>query len=388
MLVAGLIASATLLVAHATLSREAGAPYRLVLSLAFAAASGGVLAKGLIGAVLPVLVLLAWGFATRRIGKVSTLLLWAPGWLLFMLVAAPWFVDMQHRFPGFAHYFFVVQHFQRFASTDFNNPQPFWFYPAVLVLLALPWSGWLLTVLRRKTPPVAPSAATRMRADVRLLMLSWLVVVTVFFSLPSSKLVGYILPALAPLAYLVAEAVSALPRRWRVGNAGLAAACCVAIAVSAPHWQPKSREALALQLHESRQPSEPVIYLDSYDYDVAFYAHLDMPVTVVDPWSPHELAKDSWRRELVDAEGFAGIDAPRRLLRPDELNMALCRSAGTWIVGPWPAPPEPPWLATLPPAFRSGKTALWHVETGRQATIAALGCGTQFVRTASSTPTL
>jgi hypothetical protein len=219
-------------------------------------------------------------------------------------------------------------------------------------------------------------------------MLTWLVVITLFFSLPSSKLVGYILPALTPLAYLMAEAMSALPRRWRVGNAGFAAACCVAVAVSAPHWQPKSRETLALQLQENRHPSEPVIYLDSYDYDVAFYARLDAPVIVVDPWLPRELAKDSWRRELIDAEGFAGADSPRRLLRPDELDLALCRSAGTWIVGPWPAPPEPQWLATQPPVFHSGKTALWHVETSRPATVAALGCGTQFVRAAPPTPTL
>jgi len=27
-------------------------------------------------------------------------------------------------FPDFEHYFFVVQHFQRFVSTGFNNPQP------------------------------------------------------------------------------------------------------------------------------------------------------------------------------------------------------------------------------------------------------------------------
>jgi len=55
-------------------------------------------------------------------------------------VAAPWFMAVQERFPDFEHYFFVVQHFQRFVSTGFNNPQPWWFYPLVLLLLTLPWS--------------------------------------------------------------------------------------------------------------------------------------------------------------------------------------------------------------------------------------------------------
>ncbi|MEI4908113.1 4-amino-4-deoxy-L-arabinose lipid A transferase, partial [Klebsiella pneumoniae] len=65
------------------------------------------------------------------------------------LVAAPWFIAMQARFPGFLHYFFIYNHFQRFAEGGCNNPMPFWFYLPVILLLTLPWSWWLPTAWKR-----------------------------------------------------------------------------------------------------------------------------------------------------------------------------------------------------------------------------------------------
>jgi len=383
MLVAGCISAAILLTAHAALARDDGLAYRRALALAFVAAACGVLAKGLIGVVVPVLVLLAWGIATRRLGKVLALLLWAPGWLLFVIVAAPWFVAMQHRFPDFAHYFFVVQHFQRFSSSGFNGPQPVWFYPVVLITLTLPWSPWLVALARRRY------WKRHEHSDVRGLMLTWLAVVTLFFSIPSSKLIGYILPAIPPLAYLIADASRLLDRpaaaegsfanrvwsgnRLRGATALLAATVCVAAIVAAHFYQPKSLRVIALRLQESRQPDEPVIFLGHYYYDVPFYAGLPAPVVVVDPWSPADLAQDSWRRELVDAARFAPADSPRRLLRPDELSAALCSARASWVVGPWP-PAQTSLLAAQEPTARSGSTALWHIVPSAPAVRAALHC--------------
>ena len=384
MLVAACICAAILLTAHAALARAAGLPHRRALALAFVAAACGVLAKGLIGVVLPVLVLLAWGLATRRPGRVLALLLWAPGWVLFVAVAAPWFVAMQQRFPDFGHYFFIVQHLQRFASAGFNNPQPVWFYPVVLVTLTLPWSPWLIALAGRgywKRPE---------HSDVRMLMLVWSAVVSVFFSVPSSKLIGYILPAIPPLAFLIADAARFLNRRsaaihppaqrtWPVdrlrhATALLGATACVAMAVAAHYYQPKSMQALAARLQASRHPGDAVIFVGGYYFDLPFYAGLTAPVMVVDAWSPAELAKDSWRRELVDAAGFAPAGAPRRLLQPDELGAAPCRSAASWVIGPWPPAPEPGWLAAQAPSYRSGAAALWHIVASTPATRNALRC--------------
>ena len=389
LLVAACISVAILLFAHALLARSGGQAYRGALAAAFVAAALGVLAKGLIGVALPLLVLGAWGLATRRLGRVLTLLIWPPGWALFAVVATPWFMAMQQRFPGFAHYFFVVQQVQRFASTGFNNPQPRWFYPVALLLLTLPWSPWLAAAWR------APrrSASDLVSSELRTLMWVWLGVTVAFFSVPSSKLVGYILPALAPLAFLMADgacrvvdeapAHAASPTRlsvrsarsWLAATTLAAAVACVALTVTAHFLQPKSRQVLAEQLRMLKRPGEPVFFLDNYYYDVSFYARLETPVAVVDPWRPAEVAQDSWRRELVDASQFAADRPAPRLLLPAAFAPALCRAHTSWVIGPWPAASAaPPWLAGLMPVAQSGETALWRVDASRPGLRTALHC--------------
>ena len=116
---------------------------------------------------------------------------------LLAVLALLWFVLVEQRHPGFLHYFFVVQHFQRYAATGFNNVQPLWFYPAVLAGFSLPMLPWLLR-WRRLPPAGAPALRGLMAATVAGVLL--------FFSLPQSKLVGYILPAVPALAWLFAEA--------------------------------------------------------------------------------------------------------------------------------------------------------------------------------------
>src|SRR6218665_1288398 len=111
MLVAGLITATVCLLADAALSCEAQHPYRRSLAGAYAFAGLGLLAKGLIGFVLPALAIGLW-LAWRRQWRTLLRLLWLPGILVFVLIAAPWIVAMQHRFPSFLDYFFIVQHFK------------------------------------------------------------------------------------------------------------------------------------------------------------------------------------------------------------------------------------------------------------------------------------
>ncbi len=66
MLVAGCIAATVLLLADAAMSAERGLPFRRALLGAYAMAALGILAKGLIGAVLPALVVIVWLALTRR----------------------------------------------------------------------------------------------------------------------------------------------------------------------------------------------------------------------------------------------------------------------------------------------------------------------------------
>jgi 4-amino-4-deoxy-L-arabinose transferase-like glycosyltransferase len=113
--------------------------------------------------VLPGLAIAIWLTWSRQLALLWKLV-WLPGLALFAIIALPWFLAMQSRFPGFVHYFFIYQQFQRFAQGGFNNPRPFWFYLPVLFVGMLPWSLLIPAALRRPPP------AAREFPDVRPLM--------------------------------------------------------------------------------------------------------------------------------------------------------------------------------------------------------------------------
>ncbi len=374
MLVAGCITATIVLAAHAALNADRRLPYRRMLACAYAMAAVGVLAKGLIGIVIPALVVGVWLIVQRR-WHVLRKLLWWPGLLLFFVVAAPWFVVMQLRFPDFLDYFFVVQHFKRFAAGGFNNVQPFWFYPALLLLFSVPWLPWLYRLFFRAAP------ADSTQREVRLLLLLWVGLVLLFFSLPQSKLVGYILPAVPPLAALMAvgfaQTATPSPRMKRWWRAGAAAAgfIGVATAIGLALWPSNSQRDLAQVLGARHKPGEPVFMLGHYYYDLPFYARLTTASPVVDEWRSHELqTRDNWRKELADAHQFAKPGAASVLFLPAALPAAVCASPGSWLVGPASAADAYPFLkiASLVTSVRDIR--LWRVDPSEPALFNALRC--------------
>jgi 4-amino-4-deoxy-L-arabinose transferase-like glycosyltransferase len=378
MLAAGCITSTITLAAHAALCIELGLPHRKSLAMAFAMAAAGVLAKGLIGIVLPVLVLLPW-LVLRRQWRVLGRMVWLPGLLLFALIAAPWFVAMQLRFPEFLHYFFVVQHFQRFAGGGFNNVQPFWFYPAVLALFSLPWLPWLRGAVSRGV--VQGDARDTASGSIRLLWWLWVGVVTAFFSMPQSKLLGYILPAVPPLVALFAAGyerratTNKNAARW--WWACLAVTCAVsvgALGVLAKREMHSTRQlASALAAHAKR--GEPIVMLGSYYYDVPFYAGLRLPVRVADNWRETRAnQRDNWHKELADAGEFAPARAREWLVESAALPGALCAAPVSWVIGSMAegAKYSLPGAAQL--VASSQGVQLWRVDPAEPAVISALHC--------------
>jgi len=360
MLVAGCISGTVLLAASAALARERDEPWRAMLAGAYLLAAAGLLAKGLIGMVLPAGVLLAWCAVTRKT-VVLQLATWLPGWALLAAVAGPWFVAMQMKYPEFFDYFVITQHFRRFASSGFNNEHPFWFYLPVMAGLTLPWFGWLL--LPR---PKEAEAASRKLGDVDWLMWIWLVVIVAFFSIPRSKLIGYVLPALPPLAYLIAKRVLAgrplealLPRvrAMTLAGAAVCVACVAAVAVYAT--PPGARLRLPTGLAVA--PSDQVMMLDSYTYELPFYWRLRNPVLVSGDWSSAGAdAQDNWRKELVDAGRFEPARAAATLVERTQLAGVLCAPRTSWLVGPNNAQLANPWLGHAHLAAFNERIAVWQ----------------------------
>ena len=374
MLVAGCIAATILLFAHAALQVEHGLPCHRTLVLAYAAAALGVLAKGLIGFVLPMFVLLPW-IAAYRGRHLLRRLLWLPGIAVFFVLATPWFAAMQLRFAGFFDAFFVEQHFRRFAQAGFNNPQPFWFFPAVLLVASLPWWPWLFKAVRRRGFFAAEPGR------VRLLMLIWIAVVTVFFSLPKSKLVGYIFPTLVPLAFFAADGYaslgkpSAAARRYWWLSAAIGVVLGLTALIVYTVRPVRTSRPLALALAAERNPGEPVVMLNRYDYDVPFYARLREPIRVVSDWSDPDLyQRDDWRKELAEAGRFAPVQSAALFLSTASLPIVLCESPVTWMIGDSDAGRMYPFLEEASTVFSQRGKTIWRIDTKGSAMAAALSC--------------
>ncbi|MFD4840286.1 ArnT family glycosyltransferase [Achromobacter sp. NPDC058515] len=367
MLVAGLITLCVLAAAHTVLRAERGQAHRWMSVAAALLAALAVLAKGLIGVALPGAILLAW-LAWGRRWRGLRALLWPPALLVFLAAAAPWFALMQLRYPGFYDYFFVYQHFQRFAAAGFNNAQPFWFYLPVVAGLSLPWSLWGGGILRRAFWAEGPAR------DLRRLAVAWFVVVVAFFSLPHSKLIGYALPALAPLAFLLAEVILAAwradadtvtPRLAGIGAAVAAGVCVVAVGVAAGNAR-GSAAPLAKAVRAQARPSDTFVSLHAYPFDLALYARAPRPAWVVDDWlNPEVTARDNWRKELHDAAKFDPATGREVLISAAQFNARLCAApegARFWVWGRHADGAVYAPLQGLQPEAGGVVNAVWRVE--------------------------
>ncbi len=362
MLVAGFISLSISLVADAVLSMETGRRWRWQLAGGWVAAALGLLSKGLIGIVLPGGVIFFWLLLSGRWRQMLRVLWW-PGPLLFLLVGAPWFVLMQQQFPEFFDYFFIYQHFQRFSQSGFNNPQPIWFYPALLALGVLPWTPWMLARARLDRSN-ADSLSHESTRSIRLLMWIWIVLITVFFSIPSSKLVGYVLPIVPPLMALITEGfVNGVMLRDRLRSAMLvlAGALCIGAIIAANHLDESSSKPLATAYRQHAEASQPLIFVRTYRFDVPFYAGLRAPLIVVNEWN-EPIIKDSWPKELADASKFKPELGKRILIDTTQMGTLFCSMPVSWVIVPADYAQRVDALKNLTPVARNKLYLLLRVE--------------------------
>jgi 4-amino-4-deoxy-L-arabinose transferase-like glycosyltransferase len=171
-----------------------------------------LLAKGLIGIVLPFGVVFWYFVAVRKFPSKSFLLGLIWGNLLTVLTAALWYAPVYFRHGwSFVEEFFIQHHFARYTSNKFAHPEPFWFFWVILPALILPWTPFLLAaiwrIISRKGAKAQSEEDVSALSDLRIFVLIWMLVPVVFFSFSGSKLPGYILPALPAAVILTAEEV-------------------------------------------------------------------------------------------------------------------------------------------------------------------------------------
>jgi hypothetical protein len=162
------------------------------------------LTKGLIGVVLPALILITFVIARRDWRALPKARL-PSGILVFLLIAAPWFVWVNSATDGkWLGDFIYVHHIERYTA-GVGHRQPFYYYFKTLPLDFLPWTAFALPALFAYKPE-----RKSINNPVFLLFFSWFAIVFLFFSLSDTKRDLYLLPLFPPLALFVGRYIDDL----------------------------------------------------------------------------------------------------------------------------------------------------------------------------------
>jgi 4-amino-4-deoxy-L-arabinose transferase-like glycosyltransferase len=176
-----------------------GMKRRMYLWGFYAFSALAVLTKGLIGILIPGMVIGAWIILLGEWRLLKTIYL-PSGFALFLLIALPWHIMVGSANPEFFNFYFIHEHFVRYLTKVHGRYQPIWFFVPILLLGLYPWSAFLVQAIRHNLP-----SSWRERHEHRdaMFLLLWAGLVFAFFSISDSKLIPYILPVFPPLALLI-----------------------------------------------------------------------------------------------------------------------------------------------------------------------------------------
>lgn len=179
-------------------AEEPGREPKRWYALSWTAIGFATLIKGPIGVVLPLLVLGALNLVEKQRARWKRL--FHPlNIAIFAILVLPWFIGVTLQHPDFPYYGLIRESLDRLATRDFGRTRPFYFYLPVILGAFFPWS-----LLLPEGIVLAWRKREQWRRPDRLLVI-WAVVVVVFFSLPRSKLPGYVLTAVVALGVLAAR---------------------------------------------------------------------------------------------------------------------------------------------------------------------------------------
>jgi 4-amino-4-deoxy-L-arabinose transferase-like glycosyltransferase len=289
----------------------------------------GLLLKGLIGAVFPVMAALAYMALTAQLFSLASwrrlhlgiaggiaLAIAVPWHVLAIRRNPPYFAFSMHSRPGEYHgffwFYFINEHVLRFLNLryprDYNTVPRLLFWLLNLVWL-FPWSIFLLCVRRLSSRPESRAERTRLMA------VCWIGAVMLFFTVSTTQ-EYYSMPIYPALALLVGSAISAGGRRIHVATSvwlGVSALLCAALTVLLVRvwWLPAPGDiSVALTQH-------PELYTLSLghirDLTLNAFAYLKLPLALA-------------------ALAFGGIAVGIGRWRRDVKRVALVTAAGMIII--------------------------------------------------------
>ena len=272
----------------------------------YIASALAVLTKGLIGIVIPGLVIGAW-IAINRRWKLLLEVRLISGLVLFALIAVPWHYLMAREHPEFLNFYFIHEHFTRYLTDEHKRTAPWWFFIAVTIAGLLPWVVLL--------PRTIKACYRERKEGVTMFLSLWVVLPMLFFSSSHSKLIPYIFPIFPPLAILIGHQLSLLWTNEKSRSRIITTAIVmVVIEITAnyiaPRFDKRTIRPLTDILKQDLKPQDEVVAYSSYWQDLPVY--LQRNVTVAG-WTgeltfgvEHYPITQNW---MIDAKAFPAFCA-------------------------------------------------------------------------------
>jgi 4-amino-4-deoxy-L-arabinose transferase-like glycosyltransferase len=238
--------------------------------LMYVAAALAVMTKGLIGIVIPAMVIGSWILLTKNWQILKQARLFT-GLLLFLAIAAPWHILMARAHPEFANFYFIHEHFERFLTSEHKRTAPWWFFIAVTFAGFFPY--WFVTPqlfrgLWKKTE--------------NLFLLLWILLPLLFFSSSHSKLVPYIFPIFPPLFVLIGKRLSDMwdsKKKLIISVFVLMAVVEISANYIAPQFDKRTIKPLAEIINKDLKTEDLVVAYNSYWQDLPIYLNRNITVS-------------------------------------------------------------------------------------------------------------
>jgi 4-amino-4-deoxy-L-arabinose transferase-like glycosyltransferase len=161
------------------------------------------LSKGILGLAIPFAVMFVF-LVLRKELKFIFNRVFVIGFLLFLLIALPWYLFMIKTFgQSFISEFFYNDHVRRLLEAEHGSNDKWFFYPLSMVALMMPWSLFLVAAAGGFFKRVWEKSS-----PIYLFLLCWLAVTFTVFQIAHSKLVSYILPLFPVLAIITGDKVA------------------------------------------------------------------------------------------------------------------------------------------------------------------------------------
>lgn len=123
------------------------------------------------------------------------------GLILCVGVGASWYLLVVYKNPKLWNYFVHKQILSRINADSFDRSKPFWYYVPIVFGLLLPWLVGLIPDFKKKLQSVFG-----IKKEMQLLLITSLILF-LLFSVFTTKLIMYILPAFWMLAIFIAYAL-------------------------------------------------------------------------------------------------------------------------------------------------------------------------------------